>query len=146
MTRIDFYILDTSSTKARENFACRLIEKVQQQGHSVFVQSISTQHAALIDDLLWSFKAESFVPHALSGTRSVVNCSVIIGTEHAANDNNKKTDVLINFDSTVPDYFSHYSRVVEIVNKKDNSSHDGRIRYKYYQDRGYKMETHNIRG
>ncbi|MFV1983141.1 MAG: DNA polymerase III subunit chi [Thiohalomonadales bacterium] len=146
MTRIDFYILDNNTPQARENFACRLIEKAQHLGHSIFVQSQTTEHAELLDDLLWSYKPESFIPHALSKSASATNCSVVISTEQQKTEKNKNNDVLINFSSTVPDLFSQYSRVVEIVNKNDNSSIDGRTRYKYYNDRGYQMEYHNIRG
>jgi len=146
MTRIDFYILDDNTHQAREHFACRLIEKVSQQGHHVFVEPDSTQHAKLLDDLLWSFKPESFVAHALSDSKIANQTSVVIGVEPNITTDINNNDVLINFDTAVPSSFSQYSRVVEIVNKKDNSSIDGRIRYKFYQDHGYKMESHNIRG
>jgi len=146
MTRIDFYIVDSNTPLIRENFACKLIEKVQQQGHNIVVTSTSTQHAKLLDDLLWSFKPESFVPHALSDSTIAQECSVVIGTENTITHENRENDVLVNFNTDVPKSFSQYSRVVEIVNKQDNSSTEGRIRYSYYKDRGYKMESHNIRG
>ncbi len=147
MTRIDFYILDNNTHQAREHFACRLIEKVQLQGHAIFVQSSNAQHAKLLDDLLWSFKPESFVPHARSDSAIAKSCSVVIASEQIENQENDNNDVLINFNPTVPNSFSHYNRVVEIVNKQDDSStDDGRARYKYYQDRGYKIESHTIRG
>ncbi len=147
MTRIDFYILDNDTLQAREHFACRLIEKVQSQGHTIFVQSTDAQHAKLFDDLLWSFKPEAFVPHARSDSAIAKSCSVVIGSEQIDNQESIKNDVLINFNPTVPNCFSHYSRVVEIVNKQDdNSTDDGRARYKFYQDRGYKIESHKIRG
>ncbi|VAW91611.1 DNA polymerase III chi subunit [hydrothermal vent metagenome] len=153
MTRIDFYILDSNTPQARESFACRLIEKVQQQGHSIFVQSHSTQHAELIDDLLWSFKPESFVAHARIDSTIAKNCSIVIGQskqlnqEHATTADCHQHDVLINFESTVPSDFSYYNRVVEIINKTDNATtEDGRVRYAHYKDRGYKIESHNIRG
>jgi len=146
MTRIDFYIIDSSTPQVRENFACRLIDKAQSQGHSIFVQSHSPQHAELLDNLLWTFKPASFVTHSLSDSSIAKNCSVVIGNNHDTNIKNSKNDVLINFDTTVPDAFSQYGRVIEIVNKQDDSSVNGRIRYKFYKDRGYKMESHNIRG
>ncbi len=152
MTRIDFYILDSNTPQARENFACRLIEKIQQQGYSIFVQSHSTQHTELIDDLLWSFKPESFVAHTRIDSTIAKNCSILIGqTEQLssteATTKNKQHDVLINFNNAVANTFSHYNRVVEIINKKDSSTtNDGRLRYAHYKSRGYKIESHNIRG
>jgi len=149
MTRVDFYLLETSTNQARENFACRLIEKVQNQGHNIFVQTQSTQLAGELDNLLWSLKPESFIPHALADSEVALNCSVVIGdVNRSVTDESIKNDVLINFDSDVPNSFSQYNRVVEIINTKDNDGlvTQGRARYKFYQDRGYKMETHNIRG
>ncbi len=145
MTRIDFYILESNTPQAREKFACRLIDKAQRNGHSVFVQSQVVLQTELLNDLLWSFKPESFIPHALLDSKEAKDCSVLLGNDITTVEN-RTNDVLVNFDHTVPDSFSQYSRVVEIVNKQDNSTVDGRTRYTYYKDRGYKMESHNLRG
>src|SRR3569832_2056639 len=63
MTRVDFYILPDASTDGRERLACRLADKAYRLGHEVYIHARDRQHAARLDELLWTFRAGSFVPH-----------------------------------------------------------------------------------
>jgi DNA polymerase-3 subunit chi len=53
-------------------------------------------------------------------------------------------DVLVNLDQTVPAFFGQFERVAEIVSGDDNVRNQARERYKYYRDRGYSLNSHNI--
>jgi DNA polymerase IIIc chi subunit len=53
-------------------------------------------------------------------------------------------DVMINLDQTVPAFFGQFERVAEIVSGDDTARDQARQRYKYYRDRGYTINTHNI--
>src|SRR5690554_6973133 len=65
MTRIDFYILNSPSPDARLQYACRLAHKAWQQSRHVYLHCADEAEASRLDDLLWSFRADSFLPHAL---------------------------------------------------------------------------------
>ena len=66
MTHVDIYLLQDDSLD-RNHYACRLIEKAYRRQHHVYVQTSSQEHAETLDELLWTFKEESFIPHNLLG-------------------------------------------------------------------------------
>ncbi len=63
MARIDFYVLSQSGEQARQLFACRLAEKAYKLEHTVHIHTGDEATAGRIDDLLWTFRDGSFVPH-----------------------------------------------------------------------------------
>ena len=76
MTRIDFYQI----TGDQQAFTCRLIDQVYRRGHQIYVHTASMEQAERLDEDLWSFRPDSFVPHALTGQELVV--PVRIGFDH----------------------------------------------------------------
>jgi DNA polymerase-3 subunit chi len=52
--------------------------------------------------------------------------------------------VLINLGEDVPVYFSRFERVLEIVPSQDDARASSRARFKFYRDRGYPLETHEL--
>ncbi|MED5461998.1 MAG: DNA polymerase III subunit chi, partial [Pseudomonadota bacterium] len=67
MARVDFYILQTSGELARQQFACRLAEKAYKLDNRIHIHVSEPEAAARLDDLLWTFRGGSFVPHELLG-------------------------------------------------------------------------------
>ena len=53
-------------------------------------------------------------------------------------------DLLINLTTSVPDFFSRFERVVETTGITDQQREEARERYRFYQQRGYALETHKI--
>ncbi|MBT8131776.1 MAG: DNA polymerase III subunit chi, partial [Gammaproteobacteria bacterium] len=70
MTQIDFYILQDKGSALLGRFACRLVDKAWQRGLRCHINVESQDQAALIDDMLWTFRDISFLPHATSVTDS----------------------------------------------------------------------------
>lgn len=141
MPQVDFYILAGSSVNARHVFACRLAEKAYQLGHKVYVYTASAPEATLMDELLWTFRAGSFLPHAVYPTTEEPYPSVLVGcTEGPAH----HSDVLINLTQEVPPFFDRFARVAELVD--DQTKQAARERFRIYREQGYPPETHNITG
>ncbi|MGR9012177.1 MAG: DNA polymerase III subunit chi [Gammaproteobacteria bacterium] len=65
MAEVSFYILPTESLEDRYLFACKLIEKAYRSGSYCYVLTDSAEQSRLIDDLLWTFRAGSFIPHQI---------------------------------------------------------------------------------
>jgi len=61
--RIDFYVLPDQKDNGRALLACRLADKAYSLGHTVYVLAGSEAQAAALDDLLWTFRQDSFIPH-----------------------------------------------------------------------------------
>lgn len=137
MTKIDFYQIDNDETPLA--FACRLIDSIQRRGHQVYVHTDSAASAGELDDLLWGFKPERFVPHTLVGDEP--SAPITIGYE---NEPAGHHEVMVNLASTIPDFFSHFERVAEIVPKDPARRASARDNYKFYKDRGYTLDYHKM--
>jgi DNA polymerase-3 subunit chi len=142
MTRVDFYLLDGDSAGGRDMAVCRLTNKAFLLGRRVFIRAADAEHARRLDALLWTFAAGSFIPHALD-TEADDAMPVVLGEADppAAFD-----DVLITLAPDVPGYFSRFQRVAEVVGGADADKQLARKRFRFYRDRGYELQTHNLGG
>ena len=139
MTQVDFYVLPDATPRGRAVFTCRLAEKAFGLGHRVFVHTRSEGEARELDELMWTFRDRSFLPHCLAGTDE--SAAVHIGTgDGPAGD----FHLLINLAAEVPAYFSRFERVAEVVNADATLRNQGRERFRFYKDRGYPLETHKL--
>ncbi|HET7922496.1 MAG TPA: DNA polymerase III subunit chi [Gammaproteobacteria bacterium] len=135
MTRIDFYIV----SKPHMQFVCQLVEKVFGLGHRIFIHTGSEREARALDDLLWTFRDRSFVPHSRAGVEPDAAIQIGDGTEPVG-----EFAVLMNLAPEVPAFFSRFERVTEIVGPEPEVRARGRERYRFYKDRGYPLETHTL--
>lgn len=140
--RVDFYLLQTSTPTAIGRFACRLTEKAFKAGHSVYLCTQSAEQTHYLDDLLWCFREDSFVPHApYDGMGS--NCSKLVQIGH----NPEKApdfSVLINLTEKIPIFFNKFYRVTEIVSQDEDNRQVKRNNYKRYKASGCSLHMHKI--
>ncbi|MGD2111902.1 MAG: DNA polymerase III subunit chi [Gammaproteobacteria bacterium] len=141
MTRIDFYILKDTAGDGPSLFTCRLAEKAIRQGHRIFINAGSARQLQQLDDLLWTFRAGSFLPHAICEGADTPPVPVLLGHATEPADCN---DVLVNLSEDVPPYFCRFNRVAEPVGGDEPQRSAARQRYRFYQDRGYTLKTHNL--
>ena len=146
MTRIDFYILEGDKSGNREQFACRIAEKAYRLGHGVYIHTGDAGRSAKLDELLWTFKQGSFIPHAIDGQSPDPDAPVLIGhlAELDVSSHAKGREVLINLAQEIPLFFSSFERVAEIIDQEAENKTKGRERFRFYRDRGYSMKTHTI--
>lgn len=145
MTRIDFYILADASQHGRPLLACRLVDKAYRLGHRIYIHTESEQHTTHMDDLLWTFSQGSFLPHALSTSVTDSAPPILIGHTHELSPACETgSDVLINLAGSVPLFFSRFARVAEIIDQSSSHKQAGRERYRFYRDRGYDLQSHNV--
>jgi len=142
MARIDFYVVADSGDLARQRFACRLAEKAYRKKNSVHIQVADSGNARAVDELLWTFRDGSFVPHELveSGVAEP-EAPVTIGVSSPGK---RKLDLLINLTDTIPDDFGSFARVAEIVTSDEASKTRGRKHFATYRDAGHTLETHKL--
>jgi DNA polymerase III subunit chi len=142
MTEIDFYILDASNPDSSLIFACRLAEKAVDVGRNVLIRPPTRGDARRLDELLWTYTQGSFLPHRLVSDAAAEPIEPVL-IDDGPGPSGNRWDLLINLAADVPDYFSRYVRVAEVVDGQRRE--DGRERYRYYRDRGYPLKTHQIR-
>lgn len=141
MTEVFFYILEDTAGDAAQRFACRLTEKAHAEGHRVFIHVNDDTQSQAMNELLWTFRQGSFVPHAALDTLSADDnlTPVVIG---AGQPPAGFDDVLINLGGEVGSFFSRFARHNEVVAPSERDS--ARERYRFFKDRGYALTTHKI--
>ncbi|MEX0582511.1 MAG: DNA polymerase III subunit chi, partial [Sneathiella sp.] len=74
----------------------RLLEKVRERGFRVLVRGLSDDRIDLLDESLWTFRADSFLPHARAGdTIDATEQPVLLTTTAEGNANGAPVLVLI---------------------------------------------------
>ena len=96
----------------------------------------------MIDDLLWTWKQGSFIPHEIQSDANSADSPIVIN--HMPDLKTDMHDVLINVAREIPLFFSQFERVTEIVDQDEETRQVARQRYRFYQDRGYPLESHEI--
>lgn len=139
MTRVDFYVTRGAGHEAQLNVAARLAEKAWGRGHRLFIHVSDEQSARQLDDMLWSFRAGSFLPHALA-TDDLAE-GIVIGWGQEPGEHN---DVLINLSGEAPAFFSRFQRVAEIVTDEPEHRERQRAAWRFYKERGYPVHKHDL--
>jgi DNA polymerase-3 subunit chi len=142
MPEISFYVLATESTQERYQFACKLIEKAYRSHVFAYVLTDSSEQSQLIDELLWTFRAGSFIPHQIykSELPDIEN-TVLIGSSNPP-ENWLKT--VVNLSSQIPQSFQQAERILEILDNSEETKAWGRQRYRQYQQAGIDITTHKM--
>lgn len=141
MIQVDFYVLTDSDPLARLGFACRLAEKAWRLGHRVFLHTSDQTTAQHLDQLLWQFRSDAFVPHRMHPVDGP-EATVLIGwgDEPPAD----QTEVLINLALTVPLFCNRFQRISEVVTNEPSVRQATRQHWRQYQEWGYPLKKHDI--
>ena len=141
MPKIDFYILQESDQKNRFDFACRIIEKAYKNRHRIYIHTENQNDAYTLDELLWTYRDDSFLPHHLVGEGPEPSPPIEIGFELKPQ---QQRDVLINLSQTVPDFYHQFARVIEIVTHDETIQNISREHYRTYRKSGFEISTHKL--
>jgi DNA polymerase III subunit chi len=141
MTRIDFYVLQAGAQLDRERLVCRLANKAFEQGQPLYIHTAASEEAERLDDLLWTFRDISFLPHQLLREGYTPDIPIFIGCGDAPPGAMK---LMINLAHPAPSSIDGFERVIEIVGQEPDLRQQARERYRHYQNRGYSINTHTI--
>ncbi len=142
MPEISFYLLSTTGAEQRHRFACKLIEKAYRNGYFAYVMTDNLPQSQSLDQLLWTFRPTSFVPHEIyHGTLPAFPNTVLIGHLPVPAPWQK---LLINLSTVALTDLTHTEKVLEIVDNDNLIKQAGRTRYRAYQKLGITPITHRI--
>ena len=141
MTRIDFY----SNASGRFETAVKLVAKALSQKLRIVIYAPDAAAHERIDKLLWITPPTGFVPHVRATDPLAAQTPVVIAT-HADEAQHPQDEVLLNLAREHPPHFARFERVVEIVGRDDAEQDKARARerYKFYKDRGYPLNHHDL--
>lgn len=137
MTQIDFYTRVDDKLRT----ACRLAAKAYGQQLRVMVLCPDADTTMRFDRMLWTTSALAFVPHCRVRDALAARTPVIIGHD---GDEPPHDEILINLCDERPQHFARFRRLLEIVTTDDDDRRAAHARYKFYKDRGYELQTHDL--
>lgn len=137
MTRIDFY----SNAESKLHAACRIIGRALKHKHQVLVFAPEDSLARSIDKLLWTYQPVGFLPHCMARSPLADQTPVLIANSLAGLPND---EVLVNLSPDAPSEFSRFARLIEVVSVEEADRHAARARWRFYKDRGYPVEHHDL--
>lgn len=147
-TQVMFYILpdedktDASAINTSTAFyqACLQASYFYRQNQRVFIYTQDQKDAEQIDEMLWAFDSDSFVPHNLSGEGPKQGAAVEISHQVPRG----RRPVLINLSNTVPDFASQFQLIVDFVPSDEALKQLARERFKACRQQGFQVDNQAI--
>lgn len=119
MTEVLFYHLTESKL---EDALPALLEKSVERGWRVAVQTVGDERVQMLDQHLWTFREDSFLPHGVDEEEFGAQQPVLLTTSSA---NNNSATVRFIVDGAEPPELSSYERVVFMFDGYDNEQLEG---------------------
>jgi DNA polymerase-3 subunit chi len=141
MPRVDFYLQKNGPPGARLRLCCRLAERILAERVRILIHCPDRGLAGRIDELLWTFRDDSFVPHGLIGATDPELTPVLISPDGTPEERNQ---VLINLDLDPPPFASRFERICEPVDPDPAVLQAARRRYAHYRTQGWELSHHDI--
>jgi DNA polymerase III subunit chi len=138
---VSFYLL-TDETTNLESFACRLCQRALAEGLQLFVCCESIESMERFDQLLWTFQASSFIPHAIDDPQAPICLGLTIPDLFLQS--TVQPLACLNLSHRAVDT-EPFDRVFEIVAANDVAKATGRERFKAYKQQGITPTTHQIK-
>ena len=131
---INKHSTDTSSALYH---ACLQACYFYRQNQRVFIYTQDQQQAETVDEMLWAFDSESFVPHNLAGEGPKQGAAVEISTEKPKN----RRAILINLTATVPNFANQFQFIVDFVPSDETLKQQARERFKACRQWGFQVDN-----
>ena len=141
MPRADFYLID--KPRFREEpllLVCELARKAFDAGIPTLVLARDNAQAEAIDDLMWSFDPDAYLPHqiAVSDEEDELTPILILSPDV----DSPMRPMVINLRDAVVD--GDFERVLEVVPADPAARAPLRERWKQYQARGLDLNKHDM--
>ena len=137
MTRIDFYFNAPRKTEV----ARKLAAKAFNAGRHVLVYTTDPALVQNLDTGFWTAQQLSFLPHVRCGHPLARQTPILIGSDP---DELASADVLISLADEPPAFFGRFERLLEIVGSDADDRERARQRFRFFKERGYPLETHDL--
>ena len=132
MPRADFYLIDKPRFRDEPlQLVCALVAKAYAAGQPCLVLAANLAQAEALDDLLWSFDADSFIPHQIAGqSDDDMEVAVLIVPPGVVTQDRQ---LLLNLREEAAE--GTFERVLEVVAADEQARGGSRQRWKTYKQR-----------
>ena len=145
MTSVDFHF----NTPDRLSHACRLVRKALRtaaisEEKPLLVFCGDPDRLALFDERLYEFSDEDFIPHVEFDHPLAEESPVLLCASQWTPEKPRAAFMLLNLDDEVPEFFSRFDRVFEVVGPEEDDKLKARKRFSFYRDRGYNINRYDL--
>ena len=134
MANIRFYHLQNQNI---EQALPALVTKALAQGYRIVIKTADEKAAEFLNEYLWTYNAESFLPHGTAKDGFEQRQPVFLTS---TNDNPANAEVLIVAGGETPEDLSAYTLACEMLDgKNDSAIADARTRWKAYKQAGHNI-------
>ncbi len=139
--QVDFYVMQDQS-KSVQQLVCQLAMMAWEQGMQSMVLLPDDQQLEQLDQLMWSFPRDRFLPH--QSARQPGDAPVVLGLP--ADLDNCQAQVIINLDTGVIPRPERFRRLLELVPASDADRHASRLKFRAYKALGLDPLSHTMGG
>ena len=140
MTRADFYLID--KPRFRDDpllLVCELVKKAYAAEQPTLILARSTEQAEALDEKLWEFDDDSFIPHQLAGDDDDSITAVVIASPGITT---ADRPLVVNLRDECAE--GAYERVLEVVAADPAEREGSRVRWAEYKRRGFEVNKHDM--
>lgn len=140
MARADFYLID--KPRFRDDpllLVCELVKKAYAAEQPTLILARTPEQAEALDEKLWEFDDDSFIPHQLAGDEDDAITAVVIAAPGVATADRQ---LVVNLrDECAPGTFE---RVLEVVAADPAEREGSRVRWSEYKRRGFEVNKYDM--
>lgn len=136
--QIEFHVLEETSEQRSLLYLCQLIEKAHGDNRRLYIHTNNQEEAQKLDQLLWTYRDDSFLPHSLYNPDDDLPPPIQIGHGH---NHPLAHDILVNLADNIPPFSGQFKQIIEIVFSNPTVQQLARERYKQYRDQGHEITT-----
>ena len=140
MARADFYLIQKE--RFREDpllLVCELAKRGYAANLPMLILARDSAQAEALDDLLWSFEDDAYLPHQVAGDDEDELCPILIATPEMEV---PARPLLVNLRDGVP--AGTFDRVLEVVPADPSARGPLRERWKHYQSLGFELNKYDM--
>ncbi len=140
MPRADFYLIDKPRFRDEPLLlVCELALKAFEAGKPTLILARSPEQAEQLDEKLWEFRDDAFVPHQIAGDDDDAITPVLIALPGTTTPDRP---LVINLrDECVP---GDFERVLEVIPADESQREGSRERWKAYKSAGLELAKHDM--
>jgi DNA polymerase-3 subunit chi len=141
MPRADFYLIDKPRFRAEPLLlVCELVKKAYAADQPTLVLVRDAAQAEALDDLMWSFEDDAYLPHQIAGSdEGDEDTPILIATPAM---DIPARPLLVNLRDDAP--AGSFDRVLEVVPADPAARGPLRERWKHYQALGFELAKHDM--
>lgn len=141
MPRADFYLIAKPRFLEKPLLlVCELARKACDSGQPLLILAASAQQAEVLDELLWEFDPDAYIPHQIAGTDEDDDITpvLIVAPEFQA----PMRPLVLNLRNEAVE--GNFERVLEVVPADDSARAPLRERWRQYQTRGIELKKFDM--